>query len=56
MVMQSVVMAQLFGGGGGSSGTFLSLIPFALIFVISISWSFYRNRNARNSRRRCWRH
>ena len=35
MVMQSVVMAQLFGGGGGSgSNTFLSLIPFALIFVI----------------------
>jgi len=35
MVMQSVVMAQLFGGGGGSgSSTFLSLIPFALIFVI----------------------
>ena len=34
MVMQSVVMAQLFGGGGSSSGTFLSLIPFALIFVI----------------------
>jgi len=28
-------MAQLFGGGGGSgSSTFLSLIPFALIFVI----------------------
>jgi len=35
MVMQSVVMAQLFGGGGGSgASTFLSLIPFALIFVI----------------------
>jgi preprotein translocase subunit YajC len=39
MVMQSVVMAQLFGGGGtGGSGstasTLLSLIPFALIFVI----------------------
>jgi preprotein translocase subunit YajC len=38
MVMQSVVMAQLFGGGGSGSGssssTFLSLIPFALIFVI----------------------
>ena len=34
MVMQSIVMAQLFGGGGGSSGTFLSLIPFALIFGI----------------------
>ena len=34
MVMQSVVMAQLFGGGGSSSGTFLSLIPFVLIFVI----------------------
>ena len=34
--MQSVVMAQLFGGGGASStsGTILSLIPFALIFVI----------------------
>jgi preprotein translocase subunit YajC len=31
-------MAQLFGGGGSGSGssssTFLSLIPFALIFVI----------------------
>jgi len=39
MVMQSVVMAQLFGGGGGAAGgstasTILSLIPFALIFVI----------------------
>jgi preprotein translocase subunit YajC len=39
MVMQSVVMAQLFGGGGtGGSGstasTILSLVPFALIFVI----------------------
>jgi preprotein translocase subunit YajC len=36
MVMQSVVMAQLFGGGGANStsGTILSLIPFALIFVI----------------------
>src|SRR6478672_107408 len=40
MVMQSVVMAQLFGGGGpgagsgSSSGTLLSLIPFVLIFVI----------------------
>ena len=34
MVMQSVVMAQLFGGGGSGSNTFLSLIPFALIFVI----------------------
>ena len=34
MVMQSVVMARLFGGGGSSSNTFLSLIPFALIFVI----------------------
>lgn len=39
MLMQSVVMAQLFGGGtGGGSGstasTILSLIPFALIFVI----------------------
>src|ERR1700704_751976 len=38
MVMQSVVMAQLFGGGGSgsgsTSGTLLSLIPFALIFVI----------------------
>jgi preprotein translocase subunit YajC len=41
MVMQSVVMAQLFGGGGGAAGgsgstasTLLSLIPFALIFVI----------------------
>jgi len=34
MVMQSVVMAQLFGGGGGGASTFLSLIPFALIFVI----------------------
>jgi preprotein translocase subunit YajC len=40
MVMQSVVMAQLFGGGGSGSGagstasTLLSLIPFALIFVI----------------------
>jgi preprotein translocase subunit YajC len=39
MVMQSVVMAQLFGGGaaggsGSTAGTLLSLIPFALIFVI----------------------
>ena len=38
MVMQSVVMAQLLGGGGSgansTSGTLLSLIPFALIFVI----------------------
>jgi len=41
MVMQLVVMAQLFGGGGGAAGgsgstagTLLSLIPFALIFVI----------------------
>jgi preprotein translocase subunit YajC len=36
MFMQSVVMAQLFGGGGSgsTSGTILSLIPFALIFVI----------------------
>jgi preprotein translocase subunit YajC len=40
MVMQSVVMAQLFGGGGAGSGsgsttsTILSLVPFALIFVI----------------------
>ena len=39
MVMQSVVMAQLFGGSGtGGSGstasTILSLVPFALIFVI----------------------
>ena len=38
MVMQSVVMAQLFGGGSSgassTSGTLLSLIPFALIFVI----------------------
>jgi preprotein translocase subunit YajC len=40
MVMQSVVMAQLFGGGGTGSGsgsttsTILSLVPFALIFVI----------------------
>ncbi len=38
MVMQSVVMAQLFGGGGtgpsSTSGTILSLIPFVLIFVI----------------------
>jgi preprotein translocase subunit YajC len=36
MVMQSVVMAQLFGGGGSGStaSTLLSLIPFALIFVI----------------------
>ncbi|MBK5282569.1 MAG: preprotein translocase subunit YajC [Nitrospiraceae bacterium] len=32
--MQSVVMAQMFGGGGSGSSTFLSLIPFALIFVI----------------------
>ena len=38
MVMQLVVMAQLFGGGGtgssSTSGTLLSLIPFVLIFVI----------------------
>jgi preprotein translocase subunit YajC len=40
MVMQSVVMAQLFGGGGTGAGsgsttsTILSLVPFALIFVI----------------------
>ena len=41
MFMQSVVMAQLFGGGTGAAGgsgssasTLLSLIPFALIFVI----------------------
>jgi preprotein translocase subunit YajC len=39
MIMQSVVMSQLFGGGGtGGSGstasTILSLVPFALIFVI----------------------
>ena len=36
MVMQSVAWAQGIGGGGSSSGysTFLSLIPFALIFAI----------------------
>ena len=34
MVMQSVVLAQMFGGGGSGFSTFLSLIPFALIFVI----------------------
>ncbi len=38
MVMQSIVMAQLFGGGGtgpsSMSGTLLSLAPFVLIFVI----------------------
>ena len=38
MVMQSVAWAQGIGGGGSSPGsgysTFLSLIPFALIFVI----------------------
>ena len=37
MVMQSVVMAQLFGGGGtggSTASTILSLVPFALIFVI----------------------
>jgi preprotein translocase subunit YajC len=38
MVMQSVVMAQLFGGGssggGSTTSTILSLVPFALIFVI----------------------
>jgi len=34
MVMQSVAWAQGVGGGGSSSGTFLSLIPFVLIFVI----------------------
>ena len=40
MLLQSVVMAQLFGGGGAGSGassttsTILSLVPFALIFVI----------------------
>ncbi len=39
MLLQSVVMAQLFGGGSGAGGgstasTLLSLVPFALIFVI----------------------
>ena len=36
MVMQSVAWAQGIGGGSSGSGysTFLSLIPFALIFVI----------------------
>ena len=34
MVMQSVAWAQGFGGGGSGSSTFLSLIPFVLIFVI----------------------
>ncbi len=40
MFFQSVVMAQLFGGGGTGPGassttsTILSLAPFALIFVI----------------------
>ncbi len=40
MFFQSVVMAQLFGGGGTGAGassttsTILSLAPFALIFVI----------------------
>jgi len=34
MVMQSVAWAQGIGGGSTSSGTFLSLIPFVLIFVI----------------------
>ena len=37
MIMQSVVMAQLFGGGGtggSTASTILSLVPFALIFVI----------------------
>ena len=38
MLLQSVVMAQLFGGGGTGGGstasTILSLVPFALIFVI----------------------
>ncbi len=38
MVMQSIIMAQLFGGGGtgpsSMSGTLLSLAPFVLIFVI----------------------
>ena len=34
MVMQSVAWAQGIGGGGSGYSTFLSLIPFALIFVI----------------------
>ena len=34
MVMQSVAWAQGIGGGGSGSSTFLSLIPFVLIFVI----------------------
>ena len=39
MFLQSVVMAQLFGGGSGAgwgstASTLLSLVPFALIFVI----------------------
>ena len=34
MAMQSVAWAQGIGGGGSGSSTFLSLIPFVLIFVI----------------------
>lgn len=36
MVMQSVVLAQVLNGGspGSTTSTLLSLIPFALIFVI----------------------
>ena len=34
MVMQSVAWAQGAGGGGSGASTFLSLIPFALIFII----------------------
>ena len=60
MVMQSVVMAQLFGGGSGAGGgstasTLLSLVPFALIFVIFYFLVICRSKNARNSRKPCWR-
>ena len=57
MVMQSVAWAQGIGGAGSSSsyGTLLSLVPFALIFVIFYFLLILPQKNARNSRRRCWR-
>jgi preprotein translocase subunit YajC len=34
MVMASIAWAQAGPGGGGASGTLLSLVPFVLIFII----------------------
>ena len=55
MWMQSVAWAQTSGGSGSGSGTLLSLIPFALIFVIFYFLVILPQQKRRNSKRRCWR-